>query len=216
MGLWPIGARSAAAGSHLTSAVCECILTPCMAATSTRTLSTAEQRREDVLTAGARAFAARGYHGTPTTEIAKAAGISQAYLFRLFPTKLELFVALTERCFDHTAAVFTEAASAARGNGADVLTSMGRAYAELLADRDQLLLQMQAYAASDETAIRDATRDGFRRLVELVQRESGADDATVRSWFGHGMLMNVLAAMGVYELDEPWANVMKPDDNGPC
>jgi hypothetical protein len=93
---------------------------------------------------------------------------------------------------------------------------MGRAYAELLADRDQLLLQMQAYAASDETAIRDATRDGFRRLVELVQRESGADDATVRSWFGHGMLMNVLAAMGVYELDEPWANVMKPDDNGPC
>lgn len=185
-------------------------------ATTIRTLSTAEQRREDVLVAGERAFAARGYHGTPTTEIAKAAGISQAYLFRLFPTKLELFVALVERCFAHTIDVFTAAAAEARRTDADVLVTMGQAYAELLADRDQLLLQMQAYAACDEPDIRDATQAGMRRLVELAQRESGADDEVIRNWLGHGMLMNVLAAMGVYQLDEPWANVMKPPGKDLC
>ncbi|MDQ3723189.1 MAG: TetR/AcrR family transcriptional regulator, partial [Actinomycetota bacterium] len=63
-----------------------------------RTLSTAEERREEILQAAERVFAARGLHGTPTMEIAKAAGISQAYLFRLFPTKAELFMALVERC----------------------------------------------------------------------------------------------------------------------
>jgi AcrR family transcriptional regulator len=185
-------------------------------ATTTRTLSTADQRREDVLVAAQRVFAARGLHGTPTTEIAKAAGISQAYLFRLFPTKLELFVACTERCFEHTATVFEQVAATARANGTDVLEAMGEAYGEMLTDRDQLLLQMQAYAAADEPAVRDATRAGFRRLVEVAQRGSDADATRIRSWFGHGMLMNVLAATGIADVDEPWANVMKPNGEDVC
>jgi AcrR family transcriptional regulator len=186
-------------------------------ATATRTLSTAEQRREDLLVAAQRVFAARGYHGTPTTEIAKAAGISQAYLFRLFPTKLELFTACVERCFERTAEVFTQAAAAARETGDDVLMAMGEAYGALLRDRDQLLLQMQAYAASEEPAVRDATRTGYRRLVELAQREEPtAGDEQIQSWFAHGMLMNVLAAMSVPELDEPWVKVVMPEGKDFC
>ena len=56
-----------------------------------------------------------GLHGTPTMEIAKAAGISQAYLFRLFPTKAELFMALVERCNARVQRTFEDAAAAARG-----------------------------------------------------------------------------------------------------
>jgi AcrR family transcriptional regulator len=179
---------------------------------STRTLSTAGQRREDVIAAAQQVFAARGYHGTPTTAIAQAAGISQAYLFRLFPTKLELFVACTEHCFERTATVFAQAGAQARADGTDVLEAMGRAYAALLVDRDALLLQMQAYAASEEPAIRAATRAGFRRLVELAQRESGADAQRIQEWFGYGMLMNVLATIAISEVDEPWADVLKPED----
>jgi AcrR family transcriptional regulator len=47
-------------------------------ATAKRTLSTAEDRREAVLEAAMDVFAQRGYLGTPTLPIAKAAGISQA------------------------------------------------------------------------------------------------------------------------------------------
>lgn len=64
-----------------------------------RQLSTAEERRETVLRTAIRAFASRGYFGTTTSEVAKAAGISQAYVYRLFPNKEALFVAVVEHCF---------------------------------------------------------------------------------------------------------------------
>jgi len=177
-------------------------------ATTHRTLSTAEERRETVLQAAERVFAARGLHGTPTIEIAKAAGISQAYLFRLFPTKSELFVALNARVNDRIYDTFAQAAGEAKAAGEDVLSAMGRAYVGLLADRNLLLNQLNAHAASDDPAIRDQMRACFARLVELVERESGADAEQVRVFFAHGMLLNVLASMGAQDVDEHWAQVL--------
>src|SRR3954471_21732569 len=113
---------------------------------ATRTLSTAEERREEILAAAERVFAARGLHGTPTMEIAKAAGISQAYLFRLFPTKAELFTALVERCNARIERTFLDAAAAARENGQPVMQAMGEAYIGLLGDRHLLLNQLHAHA----------------------------------------------------------------------
>ena len=80
-------------------------------ATTQRKLQTAEERREDVLAAARQEFARRGYYGTPTTDIAKAAGISQAYLFRLFPTKEELFVGCVERTYADVVGAFARAAA---------------------------------------------------------------------------------------------------------
>jgi AcrR family transcriptional regulator len=173
-----------------------------------RTLSTADERREEILAAAERVFAARGLHGTPTMEIAKAAGISQAYLFRLFPTKAELFSALVERCNARIERTFTDAAAAARAAGEPVMSAMGNAYVGLLADRELLLNQLHAHAASDDPAIRDQMRSGFARLVEIVERETGADAQEVRTFFAHGMLLNVLAAMQAQDVDEHWAEVL--------
>jgi len=176
---------------------------------TTRTLSTADERRESILAAAERVFAARGLHGTPTMEIANEAGISQAYLFRLFPTKIELFIALAERCNDRIYQAFADAAAAAKAAAdPNVLTAMGRAYIGLLADRTLLLNQLQAHAASDNPEIRAQMRRGFARLVELVERESGADAEQVRRFFAHGMLLNVLTAMGAEDVDEHWAHVL--------
>jgi len=174
----------------------------------TRTLSTAEERREEILQAAERVFAARGLHGTPTMEIAKAAGISQAYLFRLFPTKAELFMALVERCNARVLRTFGDAAAAARAAGEPVLPAMGMAYVGLLGDRALLLNQLNAHAACDDPAIRDEVRCGFAQLVELVERESGAAPDEVRSFFAEGMLLNVLAAMRAQDVDEHWAQVL--------
>lgn len=182
-----------------------------------RTLSTAESRREEILEAAERVFAARGLHGTPTMEIANAAGISQAYLFRLFPTKAELFTALIERCNARIYRTFSDAAAAAHAAGEPVMEAMGQAYVGLLADRNLLLNQLHAHAASDDPAIRDQMRSGFERLVDLVERETGADAETVRAFFAHGMLLNVLAAMQAEDVDAHWAQVLlkrPPDDRG--
>ena len=186
------------------------MLTPIMATSSRspRTLSTAEERRQTILEVAERVFAARGLHGTPTMEIAKAAGISQAYLFRLFPTKAGLFIALVQRCNERIQRTFDDAAAAAETSGADVLQAMGRAYAGLLADRELLLVQLHAHAACDDDAIRAEMRRGFARLVELVERESGAGPEEVRAFFAHGMLLNVLAAMRAEDSDAHWAEVL--------
>ena len=175
---------------------------------ATRTLSTAEERREEILEAAEHVFAARGLHGTPTMDIAKAAGISQAYLFRLFPTKSELFIALVERCNERIHRTFSDAAAAARETGEPVMQAMGHAYVGLLDDRRLLLNQLHAHAACDDPAIRDQMRRGFERLVALVERETGADAQGVRRFFAQGMLLNVLAAMQAQEVDAHWAKTL--------
>jgi AcrR family transcriptional regulator len=165
---------------------------------------TAEERREAVLDAALAEFAARGLGGASTDAIAAAAGISQPYVFRLFGTKKELFKAVTARCFRETLELFQRAAEGKRGQ--EALDAMGAAYMEqLLPDRTRLRAQMQAYAASDDPEIGDVVRNGFGDLVAYAERVSGAPAAEVTRFFAIGMLLNVLASMGVHDGDEPWA-----------
>jgi AcrR family transcriptional regulator len=163
---------------------------------------TADERREAVLTTAIAVFATRGMDGTSTEDVARQAGISQPYLFRLFPTKKALFLALVERCFQQVAGTF-EAAAADRV-GEEALEAMGEAYHRLLEDRTLLLLQMQSYAGCDDPDIRAATRTGFKELWTLVERLSGLPYERIVSFFAMGMLMNVAAAMDLPAIDERW------------
>jgi AcrR family transcriptional regulator len=179
-----------------------------------RKLSTAEERREAVLKAAIPVFAQHGYHAASTMEIAKKAGISQAYVFRLFPTKAELFVAAfdagSKRMFD----VFRAASAEAKAAGRDVLEDMGAAYGALLdADRDVLLMQLHGQvAAGADKRIRDAVRGCFEGLYELAGAESGAPADDLRAWFARGMLCNVMAAMDADQLDKEWARALNGED----
>jgi AcrR family transcriptional regulator len=175
---------------------------------ATRQLSTADERREAVLRAAETTFAARGVHGTPTLDIARATGISHAYLFRLFPTKAELFIAVVRRSNERVLRTFADAAAAAKAGGEEVIPAMGAAYAELLQDRDVLLFQLQAQAACDDPAVRDEMRRGFADLLQLIERESGAGAEAVQGFFAQGMLVNVLAALQADAVDDHWAAVL--------
>ncbi len=61
--------------------------------TETPVRLTSDQRRESILEAATVVFGERGYHGATTDAIASAAGISQAYVVRMFGSKEELFIA---------------------------------------------------------------------------------------------------------------------------
>jgi AcrR family transcriptional regulator len=171
---------------------------------------TKEERRREIVEAAQREFAVSGLNGTPVEAIAKRVGVSQPYLFQLFGTKKDLFIAAVRRSFERTVAVFRTAAAEA-GPDADteaVLMTMGVAYARLLEDdRTLLRMQLQAYAACDDEEVRDAVREEFLRLVRFVQSASGAPDEAVRPWLAEGMLMNVAAAMDLGKLDEDWARM---------
>src|SRR5919199_4519974 len=105
---------------------------------ATMSRQSAEERREAVLDAAQAEFAARGLHGASTEDIARAARISQPYVFRLFGTKKELFKAVVARCLRQTLELFQRAAEGKRGE--EALTAMGDAYVALLTT-DRLRLQ---------------------------------------------------------------------------
>ena len=162
----------------------------------------AEERREMVLEAAVAEFALRGMAGTSTEDVARSAGISQPYLFRLFPTKKALFLALVERCYLRIEEAFITAAGDKTGDAA--LEAMGDEYELLLKNRTLLLLQMQAYAACEDPDIRAATRAGYKRLWTLVEQVSGLPFDRIVQFFAMGMLMNVAAAMDLPAVDERW------------
>jgi AcrR family transcriptional regulator len=164
----------------------------------------AEERREMVLEAAVAEFALRGMAGTSTEDVARRARISQPYLFRLFPTKKALFLALVERCYQRIEEAFTAAAGDKTGDAA--LEAMGAEYERLLENRTLLLLQMQAYAACQDPDIRATTRAGYKRLWNLVERLSGLPFDRVVQFFATGMLMNVAAAMDLPAVDERWTS----------
>ncbi|MBO2447930.1 TetR/AcrR family transcriptional regulator [Actinomadura barringtoniae] len=175
-----------------------------------RQLSTSDERRKVVLETAVSAFAARGYFGTTTTDVAQRAGISQAYVYRLFPDKKALFTAVVEHCFALVRDSFTDGAAAARGSSAEeVLDAMGDSYARYIADKDLLLLMMHAQcAAASEPTIREAVQAGYARLVEYVRGVSGAAEADIQRFFAVGMLCHLVVSLDAQELDAPWARTL--------
>lgn len=179
-----------------------------MAGPSTR--MSADQRRDQVLDAALIEFAKGGLAGTSTDAIAERAGISQPYLFRLFGTKRELFLAAANRCFDNIAETF--AAAAEDLAGVEAMKAMGESYNGLIADRDNLLAQLQMYAACGDPGVRDCARAGFRKLYHQVHAASGASPAELALFFATGMLCNVATALQLDDVDEPWAQALRNPD----
>ena len=173
--------------------------------TAARQRVPAAERRDALIEAAVHEFAKGGLHGTPVDRIARRVGVAQPYVFSLFASKRELFLAAVERDFELVSETFARAAAefdpAMALPDTDILTAMGRAYVELLSsDRDYLMLQHQAYAACDDEVIRDRVRVCYARLVTHVERLSGADAERIDEFFRYGGWLNVAAAMGVEDL----------------
>lgn len=161
----------------------------------------AEERRESVVRAAMSEFARGGYHGTSTEAIAKRVGVSQPYLFRLFPGKKAIFLAAAERCVEDTIRTFAEAAEGLEGE--EALHAMGGAYVKVIAEQpERLMMQMQMYlavAAAEEEGdpvFGEAVRNGWMRLWDAVHLPLGADVNETTAFMAYGMLINCLVAMG--------------------
>jgi AcrR family transcriptional regulator len=172
---------------------------------ATATRKTADERREQILEAARDEFALKGLYGASTDLIARKAGISQPYLFRLFGTKKELFLACMQQCLDEMHDGFVEAAHGLEGE--EALKAIGARYTEMLAtDPLRLGAQMQGYAAGGDPDVGAVIRRGFGRLVETAEQLSGQPAEVVAQFFATGMLLNVLAMMGALEPEQPaWA-----------
>ena len=165
----------------------------------------AAERRDALIDAAMQEFAHSGLHGTPVDRIARRVGVAQPYVFSLFPTKRDLFIAAVERCFDRTMQMFSEAAEAydpdTAAPGSDLLSALGERYIEQLqTNRSLLMLQLHAYAACDDEVIRDRVRAAYARLLVHIREISGATSEQIDEFIRVGMWLNVAAAMGVEDL----------------
>jgi len=163
----------------------------------------AADRRAQILEVAAREFGDAGLRGASIEEIARAAGITQPYVFRIFGSKKALFLEVVARSFTQLTDSMRDAA---RGEtGLDALSAMGARYNALLADRTALQLQLQAYAACSDPEVRDAVRGHLGALWTTVADTTGLDPVTVKTFLAYGMLLNTNAAVGISELDNRWA-----------
>jgi AcrR family transcriptional regulator len=160
------------------------------------------ERRSQVLQIAAGEFATHGLHGASTEAIARSAEITQAYVFRIFGTKKALFLEVMVAAFER----MTEGMRKAAGSktGLDALTCMGAQYSEMLADHTSLLLQLQGFAACGDPEVRDAVRESFGRMWQMVAEATGLDPVTIKAFLAFGMLLNNGAALQVATLDERW------------
>ena len=188
-----------------------------------------EQRREQILAAALAVFAAGGYDGTTTDQVARAAGVSQPYVVRLFGSKqqlfLELYRSVTDRVLEAMAAVEP---------GPDAAARVGRAYIALMADRDLLRVLMHGFIAGDDeigTLARRTLGEVFRmfrvQVADEVAQGSAAGgaqgsadggeqdtaeeaDEAARRFVADGMLINVLLAVDAFghQGDDPGVDAL--------
>jgi AcrR family transcriptional regulator len=156
----------------------------------------AQERRADLLEAAVIEFAGSGYHGTRTADIAARAGVSQPYVYALFPDKRALFLA----CHDWTTERIKEAlekATADLSGDDDVERALDDAYRGLFNDRPhQVLFQVQAHAAAAaDPAIREPVRRRFIELIDLTERLNGASRDLVLRHVARSLLGNVALAL---------------------
>lgn len=171
--------------------------------------STADQRRTTVITAAIAEFSRAGFHGTPLATVAERAGISTAYVFKLFPGKERLFVAALDECFARVEeALATGAERAASGSPEDVLDKMGEAYAELIVDRELLALQVHAMSVAEVPEIGEALRRGLGRITRFAMARSRADAVAMQRFMALGQLCHLIVTAHLGDIDEAWARTL--------
>ncbi|MEN0127904.1 MAG: helix-turn-helix domain-containing protein [Brevundimonas sp.] len=157
-------------------------------ALATTTRMTGAARRDQILAAARRVFAEGGYAAS-TDEVARAAGVSQPYVVRLFGSKRELFLAAYQQATSEIVAALSSVEP-----GPDAGEAMGDAYVALLADRDLLRLVMHGFIAGTDPEVGREARHCLGEAFRLFLDRTGADPETARTFVATGMLINVLMA----------------------
>lgn len=169
----------------------------------------AAERREAILQAAVEEIAVKGYSHATTADIARRAGISQPYVFRFFPTKKELAIAVIDRCVSR---IMRDWETAVPRAGESRLQTLGRTYVESLPGHtSELLVKFQGVAASSDPEIAAAMRHHIARLYRYVITQAERDGVehphlAAADFMGHGFFINAAVAIGLH-------TILTPDEN---
>jgi AcrR family transcriptional regulator len=156
------------------------------------TRMSSEERRGSILEAAAAVFGERGYVGATTDAVAKAAGVSQPYVVRMFGTKEKLFIAVIERAYSR---LIDEFRAALPGDADGRAERMGSAYTGLLAERGMLPVIANSTALGGEPEIGRVARAGFSDIWRFLREEAGFSADETREFMATGMLINAIVGL---------------------
>jgi len=151
----------------------------------------AGDRRELILEAATGVFGDYGYHGATTDQIARAAGVSQPYVVRMFGSKEKLFLEVLRRALETLLVEFRRVLA----NGGVERRDFGRAYADLLNNRGLLLTLMHAFVLGSDPVIGRAAREGYLEVYAFLREEAGFGTAEASEFLASGMLLNTMVGL---------------------
>lgn len=160
-----------------------------------------EDKKEIIIENAVGVFAERGYYKATTAMVAKAAGVTQPYVFHFFENKEELFKAVIDRAFGRIYDTFAEVHAPAD----QLIETMGHAFEQIIqTQRDEVLMVMQAHAISD-LGIREHVSKLFLTMFESLTKKfekvgiPNAKEAAAH-FIGTGLLITLAEVLNLPQL----------------
>jgi AcrR family transcriptional regulator len=176
--------------------------------TKKRKRLSAAERKPQILRSAIRAMARSNYRTTSIAEIAAEAGITEPAVYRYFPTKKALFIAILE----HVGARVLTLWETIIEQSPDPVTAMRNIavdyYERAMTRRGDLKVLFQALAEVDDEDIRSALHNHFESYVRLLQKlieecieakmiQTDIDsEAAAWSWLSVGFTLNLVSLLG--------------------
>ena len=158
-------------------------------------------KRQTILDTALLLFTERGFHGTPTSLIAKEAGVATGTLFHYFKTKEELIEAMYLDIKKESGVVLNEAAGR-NGSCMEKLDNIGMAFAKWGLENSQKIYFMQQFCYSPFIS-KDAHQEGISNFLFLIdQIELGIKEGWIKNYppelvlyiVSSGLMSAILAA----------------------
>jgi AcrR family transcriptional regulator len=165
----------------------------------------AAQRRAQILEVAMLEFSRTGLFGTPADAIARAAGVTQPYIFRIFGSKTKLFTECVRNSFAQSTSRMLDAAEGL--TGVNALIAMGNQYRSNLENNPDVLIQVQAFAACANDEVREAVRESFSDQWQQLATRARVDAVQMKIFMALGLLLNDLTMTGAKnstDVDEQW------------
>lgn len=160
-----------------------------------------ENRKEQIIDKAVGVFAEQGYYKATTALVAKAAGVTQPYVFHFFASKEELFKAVVDRAVNRIYETF----SGIKAPADRLEETMGMAFVSIMnVHRDEILLVMQAYTIA-EPVIREHVRDKFQIIHKVItakflEAHMPNADAAASQFIGTGLLITLSEVLDLPQL----------------
>ncbi|MFG0307081.1 MAG: TetR/AcrR family transcriptional regulator [Phycisphaerales bacterium JB040] len=159
----------------------------------------AAERREQLLDVASELFSRQGYARATTSQLARAAGVTEPIIYRHFKSKKDLFVALIERTGRRTLDQW--------GRDLEGAPDPAERLARLIGDnpmvseqgRESYRVFLQSISEIDDEGIREAVRDHVQSLHGFVTREIEAaqSEKKVTDRFPAGVIAWMLLEIGM-------------------